>query len=60
MALDLVERLAKNCTCGALEPLNEIISRLVHELSTLARIGGTESHASTTTTTTTTTGGANA
>lgn len=34
MALDLVQRLAEQCTCNALAPLHEIIERLVAELAT--------------------------
>ena len=35
MALDLVQRLAKECQCGVLSPLEQIIARLVAELETL-------------------------
>lgn len=35
MALDLVQRLAKECTCGVLAPLEEVVSRLVAELETM-------------------------
>ena len=35
MALDLVRRLAQMCTCGALEPLLEIIDRMFVELETI-------------------------
>jgi hypothetical protein len=37
MALELVRRLAAECTCGVLSPLSEIIDRLAAELSTLSR-----------------------
>lgn len=37
MALDLVQRLAQECTCHVLDPLTEIIARLVSELSTISR-----------------------
>ena len=36
MALELVRRLAKQCTCGVLEPVIEIIDRLFAEFETLA------------------------
>ena len=36
MALELVNRLAKECTCGVLAPLGEIIDRLFEELETVA------------------------
>ena len=35
MALDLVQRLAAECTCGVLAPLEEIIERLVLDLQTV-------------------------
>lgn len=35
MALELVRRLAKDCTCGVLAPLTEIIDRLFSELETV-------------------------
>lgn len=35
MALELVRRLANDCTCGALAPLGEIIDRLFAELETV-------------------------
>lgn len=34
MALDLVQRLATECTCGVLAPLSEIVDRLVADLAT--------------------------
>ena len=60
MALDLVQRLAEECKCGVLSPLEQVIGRLVTELETMPHrrhVDGPE-HPSTTTTTTTTTGGA--
>lgn len=38
MALELVRRLAKDCTCGVLTPLTEIIDRLFTELETVAPV----------------------
>lgn len=35
MALELVRRLGKDCTCGVLDPLMEIIDRLFAELETV-------------------------
>lgn len=35
MALDLVQRLSRECSCGVLAPLQEIIDRLVLELETM-------------------------
>lgn len=35
MALDLVQRLARECECGVLSPLQEVIGRLVTELETM-------------------------
>lgn len=35
MALDLVRRLAEQCTCGVLDPLTEIIDRMFLEFETL-------------------------
>lgn len=37
MALELVRRLAKECTCGVLAPVGEIIERLFTELETAAQ-----------------------
>ena len=37
MALDLVQRLARECSCGVLDPLTEIVDRLVAELSSITR-----------------------
>lgn len=53
MALDLVRRLAAQCTCGALEPVIEIIERMSTELETMQK---RVADAVVTTTTTTTTG----
>lgn len=36
LALDLTQRLVRDCSCGALGPLVEIIDRLFAELETLA------------------------
>jgi uncharacterized protein (DUF3084 family) len=36
-ALELVRRLARECTCGALTPLTEIIDRILDEMETLPR-----------------------
>ena len=35
MALDLVQRLAEECKCGVLSPLEQVIGRLVTELETM-------------------------
>lgn len=35
MALDLVRRLAAQCTCGVLEPLIEIVDRMASEFETM-------------------------
>lgn len=35
MALDLVRRLAEECSCGVLSPLDEVIGRLMDELETM-------------------------
>lgn len=35
MALDLVQRLAAECKCGVLSPLEQVIARLVLELETM-------------------------
>ena len=37
MALEVVRRLAQNCTCNALESVEEIVDELLNELSTLRR-----------------------
>jgi hypothetical protein len=36
-ALELVRRLARDCTCGALTPLTEIIDRILDEMETVRR-----------------------
>jgi hypothetical protein len=38
MALDLVQRLARECTCNVLSPLSEIIDRLLNELETVPHV----------------------
>ena len=35
MALDLVQRLAEECQCGVLSPLELVIGRLIEELETM-------------------------
>lgn len=35
MALEVVRRMAQNCTCNALEPVEQIVDQLLNELSTI-------------------------
>lgn len=37
MALELVQRLAKECKCGVLSPVQEIVDRMMDELETIGR-----------------------